>query len=59
MLFTGEYEHTIDAKQRLAIPSEIRARLDPKVHGQAFYLAPGANGHLWLWPERMRRTVVG
>ncbi len=25
LVFTGEYEHTIDAKNRLAIPSEIRA----------------------------------
>ena len=29
MLFTGEYEHTIDAKQRLAIPADVRAILDP------------------------------
>jgi MraZ protein len=52
VLFTGEYEHTIDAKQRLAIPSEIRAAMDPKVDGEAFYAAPGVNGALWLWPER-------
>ncbi|MCP3905914.1 MAG: hypothetical protein GY715_20000 [Planctomycetes bacterium] len=52
MLFTGEYEHTIDAKQRMAIPAEIRARLDPKVHGAGFYVAPGPNGALWIWPER-------
>ncbi|MCI0365920.1 MAG: hypothetical protein L0Y44_07965 [Phycisphaerales bacterium] len=51
MLFTGEYEHTIDSKQRLAIPAEIRAQMDPETHGKAFYLAPGANGTLWLWPE--------
>lgn len=52
MLFTGEYEHTIDAKQRLAIPSEIRSRLDPAEHGEAFYVGPGPNGYLWLWPEK-------
>ena len=52
MLFTGEYEHTIDAKQRLAIPSELRQRLHPDIHGESFYLAPGANGTLWLWPEK-------
>ena len=52
MLFTGEYDHTIDAKHRLAIPSEIRACLDPEVHGQGFYLGPGPNGALWLWPSR-------
>lgn len=52
MLFLGEYEHTLDQKQRLAIPSELRDVLDPKQHGVAFIAAPGANGSLWLWPER-------
>jgi MraZ protein len=52
VLFTGEYEHTIDSKQRLAIPAEIRSRMTPDIHGEAFYVVPGANGSLWLWPER-------
>lgn len=52
MLFTGEYEYTIDSKQRLAIPAEIRSRMSPEIHGEAFYIVPGANGSLWLWPER-------
>lgn len=52
MLFTGEYEHVIDAKHRLAIPSDLRSKLDPEVHGSGFYLAPGPNGALWLWPEK-------
>lgn len=52
MLFTGEYEHTIDSKQRLAIPAELRNQLDSKEHGEAFFAVPGANGSLWLWPER-------
>ena len=52
MLFTGEYEHTIDAKHRLAIPSEVRSRMDPSEHGEALYIGPGPNGHLWLWPEK-------
>jgi MraZ protein len=59
VLFTGEYEHTIDAKQRLAIPAEIRARLDAKQHGEAFYLTLGANGHLWLWPEKTFERMAG
>lgn len=51
MLFTGEYEHTIDAKSRLAIPAEIRAGLEAAKHGTAFYVAPGSAESLWLWPE--------
>lgn len=52
MLFLGEYEHSLDQKQRLAIPSELREVLDDKKHGEGFIAAPGANGSLWLWPER-------
>lgn len=59
MLFTGEYEHTIDAKHRLAIPSEIRSRMDPAQDGEAFYLGPGPNGMLWLWPERLFERMAG
>ncbi|MCH2137638.1 MAG: hypothetical protein MK074_01120 [Phycisphaerales bacterium] len=52
MLFTGEYEHTVDAKGRLAIPSEIRNRFDQAVHGRGLYLAPGPSDALWLWPAK-------
>jgi MraZ protein len=52
VLFTGEYDHSIDSKLRLAIPAEIRASLDPATDGLAFYAAPGPNGALWLWPEK-------
>lgn len=52
MIFTGEYEHVIDAKQRLAIPAEIRARLEGTEHTNTFYLVWGGNGVLWLWPEK-------
>lgn len=50
MLFTGEHEHTIDAKQRVAIPSDIRASVRPDVHGEGWYAVPGQNGAIWLWP---------
>ena len=59
MLFTGEYEHTIDAKLRLAMPSEIRSRIDPERQGAAFYLAPGPNGAIWIWPERTFEQMAG
>jgi MraZ protein len=51
VLFTGEYEHSIDSKQRLAIPSDIRARMEREKLSPAFYLVNGPNGVLWLWPE--------
>ncbi|MDE0887990.1 MAG: hypothetical protein OSA40_00885 [Phycisphaerales bacterium] len=52
MLFLGHFEHTIDTKNRLAIPAELRDVFDEATHGTAFVAAPGATGNLWLWPER-------
>ena len=51
MLFTGEYEHALDSKHRLAIPAEIRSEMERAEHAPTFYLVPGANGCPWLWPE--------
>lgn len=59
MLFTGEYEHTIDSKLRMAIPAEFRSHLEPDTLGSAFYLSPGPNGALWLWPERTFERLAG
>lgn len=58
MLFTGEYEHTIDAKRRMAIPAELRARLDPDGAGLTFYLSEGANGAIWLWLEETFERIA-
>jgi MraZ protein len=58
VIFTGEYEHTIDDKHRVAIPSVIRSRLDKAGHGPTFYLSPGPNGFLWIWPERTFERLV-
>jgi len=52
MLFLGEYEHSLDAKQRLAIPSELREVLNPAVNGDHFVAVPGADDVLTLWPSK-------
>ena len=59
VLFTGEYEYTIDAKGRLAIPAEIRSWLDPQKGGCGFYITAGPNDALWLWPERTFERIAG
>lgn len=51
MLFTGQYEHSIDAKQRLAIPAEIRSQWRPEVHGGAWFAVPWTGGVIRLYPE--------
>ena len=54
MLFTGNYDHTVDSKNRLSIPSTIRSAMDPEVDGDGFYLSPGERPRsLALWPSRV------
>ena len=50
-MFVGEFEHTIDAKQRLAIPSDVRDMFNAREHGGAFYATPGSKHRLKLYPE--------
>jgi len=51
-LLYGEYDLTIDEKNRLLIPSEIRRLLDAEKDGQAFFLVVGVNRIPWLYPEK-------
>jgi len=51
LLFTGQYEHTIDAKRRLAIPSGIRSRWREQVDGGAWYAVPWPGGIVRLYTE--------
>ncbi len=52
-LFTGAYEHSIDAKNRMSIPSQIRRQMGDGEGMQRFYLVPGDRpGTLSLYPER-------
>lgn len=53
MLFTGSYEHRIDAKSRLAIPADIRSRWSPDVDGNAWYAVPWTGGSIRLYTEAM------
>ena len=60
-MFMGEYNHTIDAKGRLIIPSKFRELL-----GEEFVLTKGLDGCLSIYPmdeweafeEKLRRNVA-
>ncbi|HBS29962.1 MAG TPA: hypothetical protein DEB06_11080 [Phycisphaerales bacterium] len=52
MLFTGEHEHTIDAKNRLAIPAGFRAQWRESRDGAAWYAVPWVGGVIRLYTER-------
>ncbi|MCL2329689.1 MAG: hypothetical protein FWC56_00120 [Phycisphaerae bacterium] len=53
MLYTGTYELTIDAKNRLCIPANIRSGMDAEKDGTTFYLVPGnRQGTLSLFADK-------
>jgi MraZ protein len=52
-ILTGHYDLTIDEKNRLLVPVEVRRSLDPETDGQSFYLVKGLNGSLWFWCQRV------
>ncbi len=60
MIFTGYYEHSIDAKNRLAIPSKIRGQLNPRRDGKALVLVPGQPPNtLWLYTQNHFEELAG
>jgi MraZ protein len=52
LLLTGEYEHTVDDKNRVLVTNKLRNQIDVDEHGSNFYLVLGANGILCLYPEK-------
>jgi MraZ protein len=58
LLLVGEYELTIDEKNRLLIPAEVRRSIVPERDGEAFYLIVGVNRLLWLYPELYYEQLV-
>jgi MraZ protein len=57
-ILTGEFELTIDEKNRLLIPAEIRKSIDPARDGEAFFLTVGVNRKPWLYPEKNYAALV-
>jgi MraZ protein len=58
MVFTGRYDHVIDDKGRLAIPSQLRNQLVPEIHGTGFYLMQESR-YLQLIPEKAFEELSG
>jgi len=53
----GEHELTLDEKNRLLVPSEIRRSIPPE-HGESFYMVMGINRIPWLYSERYYEDLV-
>lgn len=58
LLLYGEYELTIDDKNRLLIPTEVRKAIHPVEHGEALFLVVGKNEVVWAYPERYYQEVI-
>lgn len=54
MVLTGRYDHVIDDKNRLAIPSQIRNQMEPDT---GFYLVQ-ENKYLQLIPEKLFEALA-
>lgn len=52
VLLTGGYEHSVDEKGRLFIPNKLRGLIDTTEWGSDFFLVPGPNGILALYPPK-------
>ena len=54
MVFTGTYAHTIDAKQRLAIPAEIRSQIcgSDRADETYVYVTLGEDGALCIYTDQ-------
>ena len=58
LVLYGNYELTVDDKNRILVPSEVRKKLEPERDGEAFFLVTGRDGRLWLYPERYYEQLV-
>jgi len=57
-LFYGEHELTLDDKNRLLVPAEIRKSLDPVADGEGLMVVYGPNGKPWFYTEKYWRGLV-
>ncbi len=57
-MFTGEYHHTIDEKNRLAIPSDIRDKVNTKIDGKGFFITIGLDVCLFMYTPKEWQNIV-
>jgi MraZ protein len=51
-LLINEYDLSIDEKNRISIPAEVRKQLNPERDGEAFIATMTRDKHLALYPEK-------
>ena len=58
LMLTGEYELVLDEKNRLSIPARVREQITAEEHGSGFYVIPGANRVLNLYPDKYYQRIA-
>lgn len=58
MLLIGQFQHTIDTKGRVAIPSEIRNQWNDERDGEAWFAVPWPGGIIRLFTETTYRELA-
>ena len=52
-IFTGQFDRTIDAKNRIQLPSQLRASIDRERDGSGLYITLGeSRGTVAIYTER-------
>ena len=64
IVFLDNYDLTVDDKNRILVPSDVRKKFDPEKDGEALVLVGGRDGRLWIYPanyyeEMVRRDAGG
>lgn len=54
----GNYELTLDEKNRLLVPSDIRKAWNPE-DAESLVIVPGVNRKLWLYTEKFYEQMAG
>lgn len=57
-MFSGNYQHVLDEKNRVAIPSAIKEIIVEKRDGRGFYITRGLEGCLFMFPPRLYDEFV-
>jgi MraZ protein len=54
----GEHELTIDEKNRIVVPAEVRNSIEAARDGEGFFLIIGPNRKPWVYPDRYYQQLV-
>ena len=58
LVFHSSYDLTVDDKNRILVPSEVRKKFDAERDGEALFLVTGRDARLWLYPALYYEQLV-